>query len=203
MKIRLEEEKDWRTVENLTREAFWNKYCPGCSEHYILHKFRNRPEFVKELDYVMENEGEIVAHIMYSKAEIRTDDGRSIPILVFGPVSVLPEEQNKGYGSKLIRFTLEEAAGLGYGAVAITGNPEYYHRFGFVSGHSMHIYYNDLPRNEEAAFFMVKELKKGYLSDIIGTYRDPEGYFSDPEDVDVFDRYFPPKEKKVLPGQLF
>ena len=93
--IRLEEPKDYREVEHLTREAFWNIYRPGCMEHYVLHCYRSRPEFVKELDYVVEEAGKIVAHIMYSYAQITGDDGRTVPILIFGPVSVLPEEQGK------------------------------------------------------------------------------------------------------------
>lgn len=202
MTIRLEEPGDYREVENLTREAFWNKYRPGCFEHYVLHRYWDRSEFVKELDYVVEEDGKIVAHIMYSRAQITADDGSTIPIMIFGPVSVLPEKQGKGYGSKLIRHTLDLAEKLGCGAVAITGDPGYYHRFGFVSGSGLGIYYNGLPRSEEAPFFMVKELKEGFLEGITGVYRDPEGYFVEYDDVEAFDAKFPPKEKKKLSGQL-
>jgi len=200
--IRLEEPRDYREVENLTREAFWNKYRPGCMEHYVLHCYRDRPEFMKELDYVMEEDGVIIVHIMYSRAQITGDDGRMIPILIFGPVSVLPEKQGRGYGGRLIRYTLEQAERLGWGAVAITGDPDYYHRFGFVSGTAMGVCYDGIPPTEEAPFFMVKELKEGFLRDVTGVYRDPEGYFVEDADVDAFDAGFPPKEKKKLPGQL-
>lgn len=194
--------EDRKEVENLTREAFWNKYRPGCSEHYVLHQFRNRPDFVKELDYVIEEDGKIVAHIMYCKSEIICDNGGIIPIMTFGPVSVLPEYQGKGYGSKLIRFTLEKTLELGCGGIAITGNPDYYQRFGFVSGHSMHIYYAAVPRDKETPFFMVKELESGYLTGIRGTFQDPDGYMVEDAEVEEFDAGFPPKEKKKLPGQL-
>ena len=200
--IRLEEPRDYREVENLTREAFWNKYRPGCMEHYVLHCYRDRPEFMKELDYVMEEDGVIIAHIMYSRAQITGGDGRMIPILIFGPVSVLPEKQGRGYGGRLIRYTLGQAERLGWGAVAITGDPDYYHRFGFVSGTAMGVCYDGIPPTEEAPFFMVKELKEGFLRDVTGVYRDPEGYFVEDADVDAFDAGFPPKEKKKLPGQL-
>lgn len=200
--VRLEMQKDWREVENLTREAFWNKYRPGCSEHFVLHQYRSRSDFVKELDYVIEEDGRILAHIMYANSEIICDNGRIIPILIFGPVSVLPECQGKGYGSKLIRFTMEKARELGCGAIAITGNPDYYNSFGFVSGHSMHIYYAAVSRDEEFPFFMVKELQKGYLTGVTGTYQDPVGYLVDDADVEAFDMNFSPKEKKKLPGQL-
>ena len=146
MRIQLEEPKDCREVENLTREAFWNKYRPGCMEHYVLHQYRDRPEFVRELDYVIEEEGKIVAHIMYSRASITADDGRTLPIMIFGPVSVLPEEQGKGYGSRLIRHTLELAEQMGCGAVAITGDPGYYHRNNIVSCSSVGIYCGSVRR---------------------------------------------------------
>ena len=148
MTIRPEEPRDYREVENLIREAFWNKYRPGCMEHYVLHRYRGLPEFVRELDYVAEEDGRIVAHIMYSRAQITADDGRSIPILIFGPVIVLPEKQGQGYGGRLIRYTLELAEQMGWGAVAITGDPGYYHRFGFVSGSALGIFYDGIPRSE-------------------------------------------------------
>lgn len=200
--VRLETVEDWNEVENLTREAFWNKYCPGCSEHYVLHLFRSRPDFVKELDFVIEAEGRIVAHIMYCNSEIKCEDGRIIPIMTFGPLSVLPDCQGKGYGSKLIRITMEKALALGCGAIAITGNPDYYNRFGFVSGHSMDIHYAAVPYEDEAPFFMIKELKPGYLTGIKGTFQDPKGYLVNDVDVEAFDMKFSPKEKKKLPGQL-
>nr|MDD6336651.1 acetyltransferase [bacterium] len=61
--IRKETPADYRTVENLTREAFWNVYRPGCLEHYVLHLFRDRDDFVPELDFVMEVEGNIIGHV--------------------------------------------------------------------------------------------------------------------------------------------
>lgn len=200
--VRLETKKDWKEVENLTREVFWNKYRPGCTEHYVLHNFRNLPDFVKELDYVIEEAGRIVAHIMYCKSEIMCGNGCIVPIMTFGPVSVLPECQGRGYGGKLIRFTMEKALELGCGAIAITGNADYYQQFGFVSGHSMHIYYAAVPKDDEAPFFMVKELQPGYLTGITGTFQDPDGYIVEDADVEEFDKDFSPKEKKKLAGQL-
>lgn len=202
MIIRLEEEKDWYEVENLTREAFWNLYRPGCVEHFILHNFRTSPDLVCELDYVITEDDQIVAHIMYCRAVIKTDEGKKIEMLMFGPVSVLPNYQHKGYGSKIINFTLEKAKELGHGAVAIIGNPDYYHRFGFESGSAYHIYYNGMHREEDAPFFMVKELKEGYLSRVIGTLKEPDSYAVQDQDVDEFDKQFSPKKKEKRPGQL-
>ncbi|MDO5690308.1 MAG: N-acetyltransferase [Tissierellia bacterium] len=202
MNIRCEVPQDYREVENLTREAFWNVYRPGCSEHYILHRFRNDPDFIESLSFVLEEEDRIIGHIMYARAFVDSDDGQRIPIAVFGPISILPAYQGRGYGTELIRHSLTKASSMGIGAVAITGNPDYYQRFGFVSGSSMGIHHSAVPREEEAPFFMIKELTEGYLENITGTYKDPAGYQTDELDVDSFDIRFPPKEKRVLPGQL-
>lgn len=53
MNIRLEQPADYRKVENLMRKAFWNVYAPGCFEHYVLNLYRNNPDFIPELDFVM------------------------------------------------------------------------------------------------------------------------------------------------------
>ena len=96
--IRLEKSDDHREVENLTREAFWNVYRPGCTEHYILHMLRQDPAFVPELDFVMENDGKIIGHVMYMRSEICADDGRVIPAMTFGPISIAPAYQRQEIG---------------------------------------------------------------------------------------------------------
>ena len=100
--IRQENKADYRNVENLTREAFWNVYCPGCMEHYVLHCFREDPVFVPELDLVMELDGTLIGHIMYVRSEIRCDDGRNVPIMTFGPISIAPYYKRQGYGKRLL-----------------------------------------------------------------------------------------------------
>ena len=81
--IRLETEKDYRAVENLTREAFWNVYKPGADEHYFVHKMRTHRDFLPELAFVLEKDGEIIGSIMYTKAWLLGEDGekrRSFPL---------------------------------------------------------------------------------------------------------------------------
>ena len=202
MIIRQEMPAEYTLIENLTREAFWNKYKPGCDEHYILHHFREDPAFIKELDCVIEEENEIVAHIMYCHVQIQCDDGAVLPAILFGPISVAPAHQGKGYGSALIRQTLEKAKDMGFGAVVITGNPAYYHRFGFDSSSKFGVYLQGVPRTEEAPFSMALELIPGYFEHAVGTIVLPSLYNADPAAVDAFDTQFPPKEKLRLPGQL-
>ena len=201
--IRREKTDDYRTVENLTREAFWNVYRPGCSEHYVLHQFRDRPEFVKELDFVLKVGGEIIGHVMFVRAEITADDGRVLPIMTFGPLSIRPDFQRKGYGKILLDFALERAAEMGAGAVCMEGNIDFYGKCGFDVASKSGIHYYAEPRDEVVPYFLLKQLQKGFLDGVTGVYKTPSGYFVEDSDVEEFDRQFPPKEKLKLPGQLF
>ena len=104
--IRLEKSEDYRAVENLVREAFWNVYRPGCSEHYVIHVLRNDPAFVKELDFVMEQDGKLIGQNMFMKTIIESDDGRKIPVLTMGPIGIIPELKRKGYGKAILDYNL-------------------------------------------------------------------------------------------------
>lgn len=130
--IRLETKDDYRNVENLTREAFWNVYRPGCMEYYVLHCYRDDPAFVPELDFVMELDGELIGQVIYVWSEIDCDDGRKVPIMTFGPIGIAPAYKRQGYGKKLLDYSMEKAKEMGAGALAITGNIDFYGKSGFV-----------------------------------------------------------------------
>ena len=200
--IRLETPADYNTVENLTREAFWNVYRPGCLEHYVLHLFRNRPEFVKGLDLVLEIGGQIIGHVMFVRAEITTDDGRSLPIMTFGPISIHPDYQRKGYGKILLDYALDKAAEMGVGAVCMEGNIDFYGKCGFDVASKSGIHYYAEPREDVVPYFLLRQLQEGFLEGVTGVYRTPEGYFVDETEAEEFDRQFTPKIKLKLPGQL-
>ena len=201
--IRLEKESERRQVENLVREAFWNVYRPGASEHYVLHVLRDDPAFVKELDFVLERDGEIIGQNMFMRTVIDADDGRVIDVLTMGPICIAPEWKRKGYGKRLLDHSLERAAALGYGAVLFEGNIAFYGNSGFDYASKFGIRYHDLPEGADASFFLCRELIPGYLDGITGVYQTPRGYYVADADVEAFDRSFPPKEKLRLPGQIF
>lgn len=201
--IRLERSKEHRDVENLVREAFWNVYRPGCSEHYVIHMLRDDPAFVKELDFVMEQDGRLIGQNMFMKTVIQADDGRVIPVLTMGPIGILPELKRQGYGKALLDYSLEKATELGFGAVLFEGNIDFYGKSGFDYASKFGIRYHDLPEDADASFFLCKELVPGYLDGVTGVYQTPQGYYVDDADVDAFDKAFPPKEKLKLPGQIF
>ena len=201
--IRLETKDDYRAVENLTREAFWNVYRPGCMEHYVLHCYRDDPAFVPELDFVMELNGELIGQVIYVRSEIDCDDGTKVPIMTFGPIGIAPAYKRQGYGKKLLDYSMEKAKEMGAGALAITGNIDFYGKSGFVPAKTKGVRYADDP---EADYFLIRELTPGFLDGISGTYKDPEGYFvceKDPDGFEQFEATFPKKEKLKLPGQLF
>ena len=201
--IRLEEEKDYREVENLIRESFWNVYRPGCSEHYVIHVLRDDPAFIEKLDYVMEQDGTLIGQNMFMETVIDADDGRTIPVLTMGPICITPELKRKGYGKIILDYSLEKATELGYGAVLFEGNIDFYGKSGFDYASKFEIRYHDLPEDADSSFFLCKELIPGYLDDVTGVYQTPQGYYVKDENVDEFDKDFPPKEKLKLPGQLF
>lgn len=201
--IRLEQTEDYRAVETLVRESFWNVYRPGCSEHYVIHVLRDDPAFVKELDFVMEQDGRLIGQNMFMKTVINADDGRVIDVLTMGPIGIAPELKRRGYGKALLDYSLEKAAGLGFGAVLFEGNIGFYGKSGFDYASKFGIRYHDLPEGTDASFFLCRELIPGYLDGIIGVYQTPQGYYVDDADVEAFDRGFPPKEKRRLPGQIF
>ena len=201
--IRLEKAEDYREVENLVRESFWNVYRPGCSEHYVIHVLRDDPAFVKELDFVMEQNGVLIGQNMFMRTVINADDGRVIPVLTMGPIGITPELKRKGYGKKLLDYSLEKAAAMGFGAVLFEGNIGFYGHSGFTYARSFGIRYHDLPEGADDSFFLCKELIPGFLDGITGVYQTPQGYYVDDADVEKFDKAFPHKEKLRLPGQIF
>ena len=190
--IRLETPEDYHVVEHITREAFWNHHVPGCNEHYLAHVLRNAPCFLPELDLVAELEGRLAGNIMYTKAVIQGDDGTDYLMLSFGPISVLPEYQGLGIGGNLIRRSLAMAKELGYSAVLIYGDPDYYSRFGFVAAEQYKI---GTQYNTYAAALQAIELVPGALNGKAGLFIEDSAYEVDDKEAEEFDAQFPAKER--------
>lgn len=201
--IRNEKPTDYKAVEALVRESFWNVYRPGCTEHFVLHKMRSNPDFVPELSFVMEQNGKIIGQNVFVKTHILADNGNKIPIMTMGPICIANNLKRRGYGKSLLDYSLERAAEYGAGAVCFEGNIEFYGKSGFSYAANFGIRYHGLPENADSSFFLCKELKPGYLHGITGEYKTPDCYFADDADVEQFDKAFPPKEKSVFTTQIF
>ena len=192
IQFRVEQPADYRETENVTREAFWNQYTPGCDEHYLLHILRDCAAFVPELDVVALLGGKIVGNAAYTRAVIEGDDGRAYTVLCLGPISVLPTYQRKGIGRRLIEYTKELAREMGFRAILLYGDPAYYSRHGFVPAESFGIRTAD---NMYADALQAYELYAGALSGIKGRFVEDEIYNVDTNAAAEFDKSFPPKER--------
>ncbi|MBQ3732325.1 MAG: GNAT family N-acetyltransferase [Muribaculaceae bacterium] len=208
MNIRQEQPSDYREVENLTREAFWNVYRPGCTEHFVLNRFRENPDFIPELDLVMEHDGRIIGHVMFSRAELVLDDGTRRPSWTFGPISIHPDYKRQGYGLQLLNYALAKACEMGVAFLCMEGNIAFYSQAGFGLASKLGIHYHAEPRDAEVPYFLAQELIPGWLKAagiVEATYCPPKGYFvadMDPEAFEAYEATFPPKEKAFQPGQL-
>lgn len=168
--VRQEEENDYRKVEELARTAFnypdrIKRGKIGCPyEHWMVHELRHRDGII-ELSLVAQLKNKmIVGHIICSKAVVKKES-YTLPVLNFGPLSVLPEYQRQGIGQTLIRTMIEKAKKLGYGAILFFGRPEYYPQFGFKEAV---IYGISDAEGYNYPAFMAMELKEGYLKNVYG-----------------------------------
>lgn len=197
-RIRNEEEADYQRVEDITRKAFWNLYVPGCNEHYLVHVMRSHKDFLPELDLVIEADDQIIGNIMYTKAKLIDESGEKKDILTFGPVCILPEYQREGYGKKLLQYSFEKAAALGYDVIVIFGNPNNYVGRGFRSCKK----YNVCLENETfPSAMMVKELLPGVLDGRKWVYHQSPVYEIDEQAAERFDEGLESLEKKHQPSQ--
>ena len=198
LNIRNERESDYKNVEDITRKAFCNVYVPGCMEHYLVHIMRGHEDFIPELDFVIEVDGQIVGNIMYTKSKLTDEGGTEKEIVTFGPVSILPKYQRKGYGKMLIEHSLKRAAELGYEAVVIMGSPANYVGSGFQCCRKYNIC---VEKEKYPAAMLVKELKPGALDGKLWFYSDSPVMNVDEREAQAFDDGLEKMEKKWMPSQ--
>jgi predicted N-acetyltransferase YhbS len=193
--VRQEVEGDFRRVEELTRDAFWNLYVPGGDEHFLVHILRDSPDFIPELSLVAETDGAVVGMAMFTRGTVVTDDGGVAPVLVLGPIAVDGEHRRRGIARALIDHGAEIGASLGFVAIALYGFPEIYHRLGFEPGEKYGIRTPDDQYNDA---LQVRALLPGALDRLRGrhfhspTFEQLEGLA---DDFEAFDATFPPKER--------
>lgn len=196
--IRNETPADRQTVEDITRRAFYNLYAPGCVEHYLVHIMRNHPDFIPELDLVAELDGQVVGSVMYTRSALTNAAGAVKDILTFGPVSIAPEHQRKGYGKQLLEHSFRRAAELGWDVVVILGSPANYVSCGFQSCKKFIVC---LEGGKFPSAMMVKELKEGALDGREWVYRDSPVMSIDEEEARRYDDTLAPMAREYRPSQ--
>lgn len=196
--IRNEQKEDWEIVEKITRQAFYNLYVPGCVEHYLVHIMREHEDFIPELDFVIERNGDVIGNIMYTKAKLTNENGCEKEILTFGPVSIHLAYQRMGYGKMLMEHSFQTAKQLGYDTIVIFGSPINYVSRGFKCCKK----YNVCIENEKyPAAMMVKELIPHVLDGHKWIYQDSPVMAISEEEAERYDATLEPMEKKHLPSQ--
>lgn len=192
MIIRNEKPEDYRVVEEMIKKAFWNLSEPGCNEHYFAHEVRKSKDFLPELDFVIEEDGKIIGHILYVKAKLIAEDGTEKEILSFGPFTIHPDYQRKGYGRKLLNHSFEAAKKLGYDTIAIWGNPENYACYGFKNCKRYNVC---LEKDVFPVALMVKVLEENALADKSWKYVESPAHHLDESGFEAFDSSFEQMEK--------
>ena len=198
IKIRNERKSDYETVEKITREAFYNLYVPGCTEHYLVHIMREHEDFIPELDFVLELDGDVIGNVMYTKSKLTDESGNQKEILTFGPLCVLPEYQRMGYGKMLLEHSFEKAAEMGYDTIVIFGSPANYVSRGFQSCKKYQVSVED---GKYPAAMMVKELVPNVLAGKKWVYQDSPVMAVDEEEAQRYDDTLEKLEKKYQPSQ--
>lgn len=198
LNIRKETPADHQAVEDMTRRAFYNLYIPGCVEHYLVHVMRDHEDFIPELDLVLELDGQVIGNIMYTKARLTDELGMEKEILTFGPVCVMPEYQRQGYGRKLMDYSFEKAAALGYDVIVIFGSPVNYVSRGFQSCKKSNVCAEG---GKYPAAMLVKELNPGALDGRKWFYHDSPVMNINEEDARRYDEGLEKMEKKHQPSQ--
>ena len=198
VKIRNEKETDYKRVEEITRKAFYNLYVPGCTEHYLVHIMRDHEDFIPELDFVVELDGQVIGNIMYTKARLVDEAGEEKEIVTFGPVCILPEYQRMGFGKMLIEYSFERAVALGYDVVVIFGNPNNYVGRGFKSCKKYNV---SLEQGLYPAAMLVKELKPDVLKGRKWVYYDSPVMQIEEQEAQRFDDSLEEMEKKYQSSQ--
>lgn len=198
IKIRNEKESDYKRVEEITRKAFYNIYVPGCGEHYLVHIMRQHEDFIPELDFVIELDGQVVGNIMYTKARLVDEAGAEKEILTFGPVSISPEYHRMGYGKLLMEYSFEQAVSLGYDVIVIFGSPVNYVSRGFKCCKKYNVCTGD---GKYPAAMMVKELIPNVLDGRRWFYHDSPVMDVPDEEAQRYDDTFEKMEKRYQASQ--
>lgn len=195
--IRQEVPADFDICEKIVRDAFWDKFKPGCDEHAVLHRMRSHEDYLSQISFVAEYDGELIGGIWFSEANVTSADGKSTKILTFGPVAITPALQGKGYGAELIRHAIQAARELAYPGIVIYGDPGYYSRFGFQPAEQHGIF--DGEGNPCPALQVLP------FTDNLpgGNFHESGVYFVPQDELREFERQFPHRQKHLRSTQLF
>jgi putative acetyltransferase len=165
--VRPEKRVDYPAIHKVNLLAFKREV-----EARLVEAIRRSADFVPELSLVAVKDGQVVGHILFSHIAVETKGG-SVSTLALSVMSVLPQFQNQGIGSELVRNGLEKCRNLGYREVIVVGHPNFYPRFGFTSARAKGL---EAPFPVPDDAFMALELAPGALDGMSGMVKYPPAF---------------------------
>ncbi|WP_010169087.1 GNAT family N-acetyltransferase [Candidatus Epulonipiscium viviparus] len=198
MIIRNEATTDYEKAEAVARDAFWNLYKPGAEEHVLLKQMRTHRDYIPELTFVAEVDGEVVGAVYATRSKIVQTDGAEISTVTFGPVFVAPNLHRQGIGRAMITHAIAEAKEMGFAAVTLLGYPYHYKPYGFAGGKKYNVTAED---GKFYAGLQILPLAEAAMAGVSGYAVFSEVFEVDLADVDRVEAALPYKEKRVLPSQ--
>ncbi|AGW14687.1 GNAT family N-acetyltransferase [Megalodesulfovibrio gigas] len=164
MQIRPEVPHEFPAIFALVQRAFATARVSNGQEQHFVDRLRASTGYLPDLALVGEEHGELLGHIMLTRTHVETSAGPH-PLLLLGPVAIVPERRGQGLGSQLIRDTLRRAQGQGHTAVILVGDPAFYTRLGFQAAATFGIANtNDIPDQ----YVLACELAPGALKNAGG-----------------------------------
>jgi putative acetyltransferase len=165
MIIRPERKSDEAAIGQVTEDAFRDEDFSDKSEHLILERLRKAGAL--SISLVAEDDGEIVGHIAFSPVALTSGEAGWFGL---GPLSVTPERQGQGVGSRLVREGIDMLRRVNASGCVVLGDPDFYGRFGFRHEDSLTL--ADVPPH----YFTVLTLREATPSGIVSYH---PGFYGD------------------------
>ena len=200
IELRNEAPYDHRAVEQLTRDAFWDVYQPGCDEHYLVHLLRKSDAFIPQLSIVAEEGDRIIGHVILTRAHIEDGEKARHEALCLGPISVCPNRQKQGVGTLMMKKAIARARELDYCGILLFGHPGYYGRFGYANAKVFGI---STATGQNFDEFMALPLYPGGFDGICGRFICDKAFDVIKEDALRFDEHFEARQRHVTDTQIF
>ena len=196
LEVRRARTDDRPATERVMREAFWNRYGPGCCEHYLLHVMRACPAYVPELDLVATVGGDVVGSSACLRSVVEGDDGVARAVLSLGPIAAAAASGRQARPHRALGK--DEARLLGFGALLLCGDLAYYGCRGGRACSRIRIGLRHAHAGVSAC-----ELFEGALAGAAGRYVEDAAYEVDEAAAAAYDARFPARERVVgTPSQL-
>ena len=136
MKIRQAQERDHAAIYELVRAAFATAKVSDGTEQDFVRALRRRDTYRPELELVAEENGQLTGHIHLTELSIPGAPA-GLRGLMVAPLCVRLEDRSRGLGGQLLHEGGRRAAELGYNALFLVGDPDYYGRYGFQNAVSL------------------------------------------------------------------